>query len=63
MTGAIDVKFFEAAANAFRAHPALVKGATVRISGFKLFEVKGNLSAILGSEGLDCSFQTSTPDE
>eukprot|EP00435_Cladocopium_sp_Y103_P018156 s1202_g4.t1 len=30
-TGAIDVKFFEAAANAFRAHPALVKGATVRI--------------------------------
>lgn len=40
-TGAIDVKFFEAAANAFRAHPALVKGATVRISGFKLFEVKG----------------------
>lgn len=41
MTGAIDVKFFEAAANAFRAHPALVKGATVRISGFKLFEVKG----------------------
>ena len=52
MTGAIDVKFFEAAANAFRADPALVKGATVRISGFKLFEVKGNLSAILGTAQL-----------
>ena len=40
-TGAMDVKFFAEAAGSFRNHPALVKGAKVRLSGFKRCELIG----------------------
>jgi len=47
-TGAMDVKFFAEAAGSFRNHPALVKGAKVRLSGFKRCALIGSLEEMVG---------------
>ena len=47
-TGAIDVKFFAEAAGSFRHNPALVKGAKVRLSGFRRCALNGSLEEMVG---------------
>jgi len=44
----MDVKFFAEAAGSFRNHPALVKGAKVRLSGFKRCALIGSLEEMVG---------------